>query len=822
MTLNDVPLPESVRRLVMKNQHPGLALDKFATTVTRDFAAPEKLQEGVQKLTVNRVAQLANEYPRQLYQRLLARQRQAWDALRAVSFEATTVGPLTLHLSRASSLENAGIALHRVYGFPLLPGTGLKGMARAFAETVWFPTQFHRDAQGEPVDAQEREKAQAAWRAIEAVFGWSPGSDNKKDYKPQWIAPPNEDASVGAIVFHDAWGTAPPRLTNDIVNNHHREYYTSKPTPPPGAWESPNPVYFLTLAGGQSFVFALSLRRTGHPADRGEQLLGLAQQWLIGALSYQGAGAKTHAGYGYFDPASFTAADANCQAADRTWKSAVEAGLRRVGQFQVALATPAFLAGADLFVSEAAHGCDLRPATLRGLLRWWWRTMHAGFVDPSVLRAMESVVFGDTEAAAGVQIIVRPHDQSPAPEKFSYKDGWNMQRQFAQQYQIGPPPNKKTTQGLFYAAYGMDERIKQEQRSRYFRPPGSRWTVELVGRPIRRDTDVSALKHVTLTAEDVWQQATAALWLLTHFGGVGSKSRKGFGSLQWIGDASPVRSLDDCRTIAARFREKLGLSNRFMPQLALSPALGDPRPDWLEQFEVTTPATNAWQAMDAVGMAYQQAAQAYKHRKEKLALGLPRQIHGPLREPMRHQTREQWQRPQRLQGPHGDRHASPVHVHVEPAADGQGYVVRVIAFPASALPNLEESRRFLHEFLQRFREGLAGWEPSPADARDRPGGHGQRGGGGRGASDRRSPGRSAPTVPQRPPGIPKPGDKVRAVLLEERTKKGGWRARHPASGLEGPIVNSGDCPADWEPGAEVELTVQSANAQQISYRYQAQ
>ena len=48
----------------------------------------------------------------------------------ATTVSAITIGPLTLHLARASALENAGICLHSLYGFTYLPGSGLKGMAR--------------------------------------------------------------------------------------------------------------------------------------------------------------------------------------------------------------------------------------------------------------------------------------------------------------------------------------------------------------------------------------------------------------------------------------------------------------------------------------------------------------------------------------------------------------------------------------------------------------------------------------------------------------------------------------------------------------------
>jgi len=48
------------------------------------------------------------------------------------------------------------------------------------------------------------------------------------------------------------------------------------------------------------------------------------------------------------------------------------------------------------------------------------------------------------------------------------------------------------------------------------------------------------------------------------------------------------------------------------------------------------------------------------------------------------------------------------------------------------------------------------------------------------------------------------------VLLEEKTKKGGWKARLASQPeLAGPIVNSNDVPSDKNPGDEVELKITS-------------
>lgn len=67
--------------------------------------------------------------------------------------------------------------------------------------------------------------------------------------------------------------------------------------------------------------------------------------------------------------------------------------------------------------------------------------------------------------------------------------------------------------------------------------------------------------------------------------------------------------------------------------------------------------------------------------------------------------------------------------------------------------------------------------------------------------------------------LPNAGVKVEAILLEERTKKGGWKAKHEPSGLNGPIQNHGDVPADRKVGDVLSLIVASANKREIAFRY---
>jgi CRISPR-associated protein Cmr6 len=277
------PLPLTVCGLIGRNTHPGLALDKYVESWDPDLKESGKLSEIVQKPTIEKIVKLSRQWGDNLgFSDFLTRWQKTLANRGCFQFEATTVGPLTLHLARASALENAGICLHPIYGFVYLPGTGLKGMARAYAERIWLPVQ------PDPVQA---------WQKIEDVFGWAANPDRTKQIadkghpaqprrNPDEAESPVIEASCGQVIFYDAWPTSCPSLIEDILNNHHASYYQDQE--PPGDWDSPIPVYFLAVPAGQTFLFALGKRRF----DTSEELVHLAAEWLMGAWSTKGRGRR--------------------------------------------------------------------------------------------------------------------------------------------------------------------------------------------------------------------------------------------------------------------------------------------------------------------------------------------------------------------------------------------------------------------------------------------------------------------------------------------------------------------------------------------------
>lgn len=174
--------------------------------------------------------------------------------LQGAKFTATTQGRLVAGTGRSHPIE-VGFAWHHTLGVPYIPGSGLKGIVKSWAE------EWENRKLDDLLGVMER---------------------------------------VGQVVFLDALPIGAVKLQADVMTPHYGEYYRRES--PPGDWLSPNPIPFLTVADGQEFLFAVVPADPKHatcctPAiELLEQALELLQQ----ALAELGAGAKTAAGYGRF------------------------------------------------------------------------------------------------------------------------------------------------------------------------------------------------------------------------------------------------------------------------------------------------------------------------------------------------------------------------------------------------------------------------------------------------------------------------------------------------------------------------------------------
>lgn len=180
--------------------------------------------------------------------------------------EAQVVGRVIAGLGGETVIET-GMTLHRTYGVPYIPGSSLKGAARAYATAnlsgVWA------------------EKG----TAFRTLFGGLAISDGKK---------PEDKARVGIAVFCDALpipGSASWKIHNDVMTVHHTYYYRGDNDNPPADWDSPTPIPFPSVSG--RFLIAIQSPEAPEWAVPAMDIVKMA-------LAESGVGGKTSSGYGRF------------------------------------------------------------------------------------------------------------------------------------------------------------------------------------------------------------------------------------------------------------------------------------------------------------------------------------------------------------------------------------------------------------------------------------------------------------------------------------------------------------------------------------------
>lgn len=197
-------------------------------------------------------------------------------------------------------LENANLCLHRNFGFPYISGSALKGIARHAAWCKWMNA----------VEAENLAEAKTLAWSIAATFGYPTGDafspKNEKctrepgkhldsflcrEFPADFGASGKKITLSGAVSFLPGYPADRNwTLVVDVLNSH-RGSDTANPIP----------VFFPAVDRGASFRFAV----TPIAGRSTPEVLNFAVEMLKCGLTENGVGAKTAAGYGWFDPSSF-------------------------------------------------------------------------------------------------------------------------------------------------------------------------------------------------------------------------------------------------------------------------------------------------------------------------------------------------------------------------------------------------------------------------------------------------------------------------------------------------------------------------------------
>lgn len=210
------------------------------------------------------------------------------------------------------------------------------------------------------------------------------------------------------------------------------------------------------------------------------------------------------------------------------------------------ITSPMFLGGAE------SQG-ELRSPSIKGAMRYWYRA-----INPNGLK-MEPLIFGGAGADSGQSAFFMDIDKSLKGNK-----KWNdiNPRRFDNQ------TNKKSKSnfplnGVSYFGFPFPLKSRNSYAPTYIEPDKS----------FNLNLFFPKKPH-----EKTWQGVLASAWLLGHLGSLGSRSRRGFGSIS-ITDWKLESKNED---IINEFK-KLPVLSRLSS-----------REDWMDEFDNTLKIFNKW------------------------------------------------------------------------------------------------------------------------------------------------------------------------------------------------------------------------------------
>ncbi len=359
-------------------------------------------------------------------------------------------------------------------------------------------------------------------------------------------------------------------------------------------------------------------------------------------------------------------------------RAILKGGDDEMAQLEVRLetVTPLFLGG-----SNPRGAPELRAASFRGVLRFWLRALLGGVLgDRNLddLRKAEAAVFGSTEAASPV--VVRIQSQEIPMIPFSQLAEWD--------------PGQRAYQkpGIAYLFFAARETQQEPER-----------------RAVQAGTSFQLIlsERAGVSAKTALRQAYAALWLLTHLGGLGARARRGAGGVQatqvqgqpeelpplTIQATSPKRLQEELRDGLKKLRSLI--SSQSSGKVSNPSAFDILHPDVCKIWVINRTFDSWDEALDTIGQAMQQ----FRNRREPDYSNVKNAVQkgAPLKQPVERAAfglpivfyyRSLGDLKGTLKGSNHDRRASPLVIRVVRLANNR-FTLVLTQFYAELLPPSE-------------------------------------------------------------------------------------------------------------------------------------
>ncbi len=164
--------------------------------------------------------------------------------------------------------------------------------------------------------------------------------------------------------------------------------------------------------------------------------------------------------------------------------------------FEVEVVTPLFMGGAE---KEKA---EIRGSSIKGLLRFWWRIANGNnYKSIKEMYKAESKIFGNTDNSSNFKIKIKSINNQPKSTNLPTGKTFNV---------------KGHNLGIIdYLAFGSLRDFKNYIKQYY--PEGTKFAISF-----------------TFYDKNAKKEVLQAFWLLEKYGGLGAKSRNGFGCFKII------------------------------------------------------------------------------------------------------------------------------------------------------------------------------------------------------------------------------------------------------------------------------------------------